>query len=235
MLVAFSCKTRGVCCSCGARRTAQTAANLVDRVLPDVPLRQWVLSAPFDLRIPMARDAALLTAVTRIFCSEIDRLLQRLGEERGVRHGASGQVASNLNPHQHVLGLDGVYSTSADGRVVFTATRAPAQSELLDVTQRVHTRVLRWLKRHGAGDEQDKADDDEPSPEVPQVRRPASDDRHAHGAGADSRHSRVHGPPVHTAGAGARQIPIVRRPATSSHIPALFTPPSRRSIAVRDG
>jgi len=63
-----------------------------------------------------------------------------------------------------VLGLDGVYSTSADGRVVFTATRAPAQSELLDVTQRVHTRVHRWLKRHGAGDEQDKADDDEPSP-----------------------------------------------------------------------
>ena len=69
-----------------------------------------------------------------------------------------------MNPHQHVLGLDGVYSTSADGRVVFTATRAPAQSELLDVTQRVHKRVLRWLKRHGAGDVEDKADDDEPSP-----------------------------------------------------------------------
>ncbi len=131
-----------------------------------------MLSAPFDLRLPMARDATLLSAVLRIFCSEIDRLLQRLGEERGIRHGASGLVASiqlfggslNLNPHFHVLGLDGVYSTSADGRVVFTATRAPAQSELLDVTQRVHKRVLRWLKRHGAGDEHDKAEDDEPSP-----------------------------------------------------------------------
>lgn len=119
----------------------------------------------------MARDASLLSAVTRIFCSEIDRLLQRLGEERGVRRGASGQVASiqlfggaiNLNPHEHALALDGVYSTSADGRVVFTATRAPAQSELLDVTQRVHKRVLRWLKRHGAGDAQDE-DDGEPSP-----------------------------------------------------------------------
>ena len=66
----------------------------------------------------MARDAALLSAVLRIFCSEIARLLQRLGEERGVRRGASGLVASiqlcgslNLNPHFHVLGLDGVYST----------------------------------------------------------------------------------------------------------------------------
>jgi len=73
MLVAFSWKTRGVCCSCGARRTAQTAANLVNRLLSDVPLRHWVLSAPFDLRLPMARDATLLSAVLRIFCSEIDR------------------------------------------------------------------------------------------------------------------------------------------------------------------
>lgn len=31
-LVAFSCKRRGFCSSCGARRMAQTAANLVDHV-----------------------------------------------------------------------------------------------------------------------------------------------------------------------------------------------------------
>ncbi len=74
MLVAFSCEPRGVCCSCGARRTAHSAANLVDRVLPDVPRRQWVLSAPLDLRLTMAREATLLSAVVRIFCSEIERL-----------------------------------------------------------------------------------------------------------------------------------------------------------------
>jgi hypothetical protein len=33
-LVAFSCKRRGVCPSCGARRMAQTAAHLVDHVIP---------------------------------------------------------------------------------------------------------------------------------------------------------------------------------------------------------
>ena len=32
-LVAFSCKGRGFCPSCGARRMAQTAANLVDHVI----------------------------------------------------------------------------------------------------------------------------------------------------------------------------------------------------------
>ena len=36
-LVAFGCKRRGFCPSCGARRMAQTAAHLVDRVTPHVP------------------------------------------------------------------------------------------------------------------------------------------------------------------------------------------------------
>ena len=45
-LVAFSCKRRGFCPSCGARRMAQTAAHLVGQVIRHVPVRQWVLSLP---------------------------------------------------------------------------------------------------------------------------------------------------------------------------------------------
>ena len=45
-LVAFSCKRRGFCPSCGARRMAQKAAHLVDHVIPRVPVRQRVLSLP---------------------------------------------------------------------------------------------------------------------------------------------------------------------------------------------
>lgn len=44
-LIPFSCKGR-LCSSCGGRRMAERAAYLVDRVLPDVPVRQWVLSLP---------------------------------------------------------------------------------------------------------------------------------------------------------------------------------------------
>ena len=40
-LVAFSCKKRGFCPSCGARRMAETAALLTDEVLPERPLRHW--------------------------------------------------------------------------------------------------------------------------------------------------------------------------------------------------
>ncbi len=49
-LVAFSCKRRGFCPSCGARRMAETAAHLVDHVIPHVPIRQWVVSFPIPLR-----------------------------------------------------------------------------------------------------------------------------------------------------------------------------------------
>ena len=64
--VAFSCKRRGFCPSCGARRMAQSAAVLVDEVIPRVPVRQWVLSFPIPLRIVFAAHPELLTPVLRI-------------------------------------------------------------------------------------------------------------------------------------------------------------------------
>ena len=42
-VVAFSCKGRGVCPSCNGRHMTQTAAHLVDHVIPPVPVRQWVI------------------------------------------------------------------------------------------------------------------------------------------------------------------------------------------------
>ncbi|MEK6704268.1 MAG: transposase zinc-binding domain-containing protein, partial [Bdellovibrionota bacterium] len=49
-LVAFSCKKRGFCSSCGGRRMAESAAHLVDSVFPKVGIRQWVLSFPMPVR-----------------------------------------------------------------------------------------------------------------------------------------------------------------------------------------
>ena len=41
MVVGFSCKGRGFCPSCGGRRMSALAAQLVERVIPPVPVRQW--------------------------------------------------------------------------------------------------------------------------------------------------------------------------------------------------
>ena len=55
LLVAFSCKVRGLCPSCDGRRMAEQAAHLVDEVIPAVPVRQWVLSLPFWVGVGTAR------------------------------------------------------------------------------------------------------------------------------------------------------------------------------------
>jgi len=45
---------------------AQSAAVLVDEVIPQAPVRQWVLSFPIGLRILFAARPALLTPVLRL-------------------------------------------------------------------------------------------------------------------------------------------------------------------------
>jgi hypothetical protein len=68
-------KGRGVCPSCNGRRMAQTAAHLVDHVIPPVPVRQWVISVPKRLRCFLADRPNAVAALTRIFIEEIERLL----------------------------------------------------------------------------------------------------------------------------------------------------------------
>ncbi|MCP5021383.1 MAG: hypothetical protein GY930_06365, partial [bacterium] len=58
-LIPFSCKRRGFCPSCAGRRMAAIAAQLTDHVLADPPLRQWVLSLPWSLRIHLACSATI--------------------------------------------------------------------------------------------------------------------------------------------------------------------------------
>jgi hypothetical protein len=63
-LVAFSCKGRGFCPSCGGRRMSDTAAHLADHVLPFVPVRQWAPSFPWRVRFLLAYDSELAKEVT---------------------------------------------------------------------------------------------------------------------------------------------------------------------------
>lgn len=86
LLVAFSCKGRGICPSCTTRRMQGTATHLVDRVLPRVPMRQRVLKATgFLFQLAGRRESSApadahhrLSAA--LYCSCDDRL-------DGQRHG----------------------------------------------------------------------------------------------------------------------------------------------------
>jgi Transposase zinc-binding domain len=74
LLLRFSCKRRAICVSCNTRRMSNTAAHLVDRVIaPDLTLRQWVLTVPFELRLLLAAKPDALSAIGRLFVQEIQR------------------------------------------------------------------------------------------------------------------------------------------------------------------
>ena len=155
-VVGFSCKCRGFCGSCGARRMTETAARWVDRLLPAVPYRQWVLSLPYDLRPRLAWDSELLGEVITIFQSCIKKRLSELAAERGftvVAHGAVTVVqlfgsAMNLNPHGHSLVADGVWVEGADG-LVFFVPLAVSEVDVMIVVARVCKKVTKLLKKKG--------------------------------------------------------------------------------------
>ena len=85
--VAFSCKKRGFCPSCGARRMAETAALLADEALPERPLRQWVISLPCALRFLLATNPGALSRVLGVVYRTISgHLIDKAGLTRRTGH-----------------------------------------------------------------------------------------------------------------------------------------------------
>ena len=155
-LVAFSCKRRGFCPSCGARRMSQTAAHLVDHVIPHVPVRQWVLSLPIPLRMLLAAQPELVTPVQQVVQHVLTRHLleaARLKTDEG--HGGAVTLiqrfgsAANLDIHLHCLVLDGVYRCGADGTPTFVEAGAPTDDELDALLHTAITRLMKMLARRG--------------------------------------------------------------------------------------
>ncbi len=154
-LVAFSCKKRGFCPSCGARRMAETAALLADEVLPERPLRQWVLSLPIALRFLLATDPDASTLVLGAAYRTISSyLLEMAGVTRAT--GDTGAVtliqrfgsALNLNVHFHMIFLDGVYLPAGD-QPVFRHVPAPTAAQLQELVQQIAERIGKLLEKRG--------------------------------------------------------------------------------------
>ena len=156
-LVAFSCKRRGFCPSCGARRMADSAALLVDEILPHQPMRQWVLSVPFPLRFLFASNPKAMTGALGIVYRAIStHLAHKAGFAKPlVQTGAVTLIqrfgsALNLNIHFHMLFLDGVYIDGSNGRPMrFRRVKAPTRGELVQLTHAIAHRVARYLERQG--------------------------------------------------------------------------------------
>jgi len=164
-LLAFSCKTRGFCPSCSARRMSESAIKLTEELLPEVPIRQWVLSFPFFIRYLMAYDPKVVTAVlsihTRTISSWYKSKHKRKYEKKSLHAGSVTAIqrfggALNINPHFHSLFLDGVYRETESKDPQFLKSALLFDSEKEKILKKIVQRVTRWLSKNGYIEEDSK-------------------------------------------------------------------------------
>ena len=148
-LVAFSCKGRGFCPSCGARRMAEAAIYLTDELVPLVPVRQFVVTFPPPLRLWLARSNELASVVC---CKIMDALTAHLRRESETPNGMAGAVVfmqrfgsgANLNVHLHIIAMDGAYSEKSTNRLKFYNAKAPTA----ETTERLTSDIARRINKH---------------------------------------------------------------------------------------
>jgi hypothetical protein len=171
-LVPFSCKGTSLCPSCTGRQMAETAAHLVDNVIPRVPIRQWVLTLPPPLRYLLAYNSELIGEVLSAFLRSVfDWLRSKAQEELGLEStdgfqpGAVTAIqragsAINLNVHFHSLVTDGVFvQSSPEEEPVFHSLPAPTDIEIRDVAQATCERTVEILRQRGMWFDADPQDD----------------------------------------------------------------------------
>jgi ribosomal protein S27E len=155
-LVAFSCKKRGFCPSCGGRRMAETAALLANEVLPERPQRQWVLSLPFALQFLLATDPDSLTLVLRtvyraISCFQLGQagLTRATGYPCAVTLIQRFGSALNLNIHLHMIFPDRVYVPVEGAPPEFRRVPVPTGAELQALVQQIAACIGKVLEQRG--------------------------------------------------------------------------------------
>jgi hypothetical protein len=155
---------------------SDTAAHLVDRVFPDVPVRQWVLSFPHPLRYRLAYDAPLVSDVLAIFTRTVfASLIQRAREFGAAAKAQCGAVtfiqrfgsALNLHLHLHMLAIDGVYAADEDGHPQFQVLLAPDDEEIAHLTASLAEAITKLLLRRGLGPDSDPEESDPLSRDQP--------------------------------------------------------------------
>jgi hypothetical protein len=138
-----------------------TGAIVTDNVLPEVPVRQWVLSTPFEIRLLLAAHAKAYGELTRIFSEEVLAQYKYRAQALAIRGCQGGMLcfqhrfggSLNMNPHLHAIVVDGVFARNQDPRSSAPATfyplPPPEPVQLKDIAFLVYRRFTGWLRRQG--------------------------------------------------------------------------------------
>jgi hypothetical protein len=154
MAVALSCKKRGFCPSCCGKRMVETAAHLVDNVLPMAPYRQWILTLPVPLRFWCATNRKFGAKVHRIIIRNIEHHYTKAAKRSGAENPEPGSItfvqhfgsALQFNLHYHILFLDGVFIESG---TKFLAAEKLQDQQVEAVLARIAKHVINLCRKRG--------------------------------------------------------------------------------------
>jgi hypothetical protein len=130
----------------------ETAANLVENVIPCVPVRQFVISFPMRIRHYL-QTYKILQAVLRMVVDEIrKRLIACAPDIQNPQIGAVSFIQHfgntlNLHPHFHLIVADGLFSKDEDDLLFHEASLTP--DDIADTEDCIRKRVLRYFHRQG--------------------------------------------------------------------------------------
>jgi len=130
----------------------ETAAKLVENVIPSVSVRQWVISFPLRIRHYL-QTHKILQAVLRIVVDEVRKRLTTCGPD--VPNPKIGAVTFihqfgkilNYHPHLHIIVADGLFSTNGDDLLFQELALTP--DDIADTEDCIRKRVLKYFGRKG--------------------------------------------------------------------------------------
>jgi len=141
------------------RRMNEMAVNLTENVFPKVPIRQFVLSIPKQLRYMLAYNPKLTTIVLNLFLKTVSKWYKKRAKKKNITNCQTGAItfvqrfgsSLNVNVHFHTLFLDGVYviPKNRDSPPWFQKINYPTDEEIKELSEDISKTIITKLKKQG--------------------------------------------------------------------------------------
>jgi hypothetical protein len=134
----------------------EASAHIVDNVLPFVPYRQFVLSYPIPLRYWLNANKELYGEIHKIVIKEIHGYYIEQAFAQGIKDPSPGSISFTqrfgsdlrLNPHNHILCPDGVY-TRVNNKAVFKKMDKMTDQDVADLVESISISIRKHLVKKG--------------------------------------------------------------------------------------
>ena len=149
MFIPLSCRRRGCCASCAAKRQLIFTERVLEEVLPDVPCRQWTFSLPKALRVSFRYDGVLSKELSQIVVREVTRYVRAVTGHPDLAPGfvvvdqTFGTLPDSYHPHEHICATDGGFTPAG----VFVPLPRVRKKDVAAICEVLRHRVLSWLVR----------------------------------------------------------------------------------------